>query len=168
MRRAESRLRVIAPGLFLLALLSVACSGGPETGPGEIRWDRHTCARCSMVISERQHAAQVRGGPADGPRRLFLFDDIGCAVVWLEAQSWGQDPGVEIWVAAHEGGTWLDARTASYATGVRTPMDYALGARVEAGEGSIDFNAACEHVRRIEERHAARQSRRPEGEGSGR
>ncbi len=160
-------LRTVVPVLFLLALLSGACSGGPETGPGEIRWDRHICARCSMVISERQHAAQVRGGPVGGPGKLFLFDDLGCAVVWLDAQPWGQDPDIEIWVAAHEDGAWLDARTASYATGVRTPMDYALGARAEAAEGLIDFEGACEQVRAIEERHAARKSRRPEGGGLG-
>ena len=52
----------------------------------EIKWDRETCLRCSMVISDRRFAAQVRGGPQD---MVFKFDDIGCFVFWIATEGTG-------------------------------------------------------------------------------
>jgi copper chaperone NosL len=46
----------------------------------EIKWDRETCVRCSMVISDRRFAAQLRGGPKN---TVFKFDDIGCFAFWI-------------------------------------------------------------------------------------
>ena len=65
-----------------LALALSACgkSGWPE-GMVEIKWDRDTCVRCSMVISDRRFAAQMRGGPKN---MVFKFDDIGCVIFWLK------------------------------------------------------------------------------------
>ena len=100
----------VAACLLVLAILAGGCAREPETGPGEIRWDRNICARCSMVISERHHAAQVRGGSEGQADRLYLFDDIGCVVSWLDAQAWGPEGAREIWVAGHEDGAWLVRR----------------------------------------------------------
>lgn len=128
--------------IFLLgavALLLAACSREPETGPVELKWDRDTCVRCSMAISDRHYAVQVRGGPK---KKVYKFDDIGCAVHWLKDQPWGNDTAMEIWVTDFRSGKWLDARTARYVTGKRTPMGYGFGATSEADVGSIDFGEA--------------------------
>ena len=128
--------------IFLLgavALLLAACSREPETGPVEVKWDRDTCVRCSMAVSDRHYAAQVRGGPK---KQVFKFDDIGCAVHWLKDQPWGNDPATEIWVTDFRSGKWLDARTAHYVTGKTTPMAYGFGATGEALPGSIGFEEA--------------------------
>lgn len=125
--------------IFLLgavALFITACSGEPETGPVEVKWDRDTCKRCSMAVSDRHYAAQVRGGPK---KQAFKFDDIGCAVHWLKDQPWGNDPATEIWVTDFRSGKWLDARTANYVAGKTTPMAYGYGASGEALPGSIGF-----------------------------
>jgi copper chaperone NosL len=58
---------------------AAARASGPK-GMAEIKWDRDTCVRCSMVISDRRFAAEMRGGEKD---IVFKFDDIGCAVFWL-------------------------------------------------------------------------------------
>ena len=136
-----------------LTLLLSACSGDPGTGPVEVKWDRDACARCNMVLSDRQHAAQVRHTPADGGRsEAWRFDDFGCAVLWLDQQAWANDASVEIWVTDQHNGQWIDARTAHYTPGRITPMQYGLGAQTEASADTLDFTQAREHVYAIERR----------------
>lgn len=132
--------------IFLLGaalLLLGACSKEPQTGPAEIKFDRDTCTRCSMAISDRHFAAQVRGGPK---KQAFKFDDFGCAMSWLNKQPWGNDPSVEIWVADSHAGLWLNARTAYFVSGKTTPMAYGFGATSEAIPGSISFDEARKQV----------------------
>jgi nitrous oxide reductase accessory protein NosL len=133
--------RFFLPALGLL--LVAACSRQPQTGPVEIKWDRDTCKRCSMAISDRLYAVEVRGGPK---REVFKFDDLGCAEHWLKGQSWGNDAAIEFWVTDFRSGKWLDARTARYVTGKRTPMGYGYGATTEAAAGSIGFDEARQQL----------------------
>jgi hypothetical protein len=110
-----------------------------------------------MVLSDRRHAAQVRYTPAEGSRsQVYEFDDIGCAVLWLEGQSWREHAGIEIWVTDHRNGKWIDARSAYYVSGQRTPMEYGLGAQREAAPGAMTFAEAQEHVHELEKRHHIR------------
>lgn len=134
-------MRCFARILFLLGamLLLAACSRESATGPVEIKWDRDACVRCSMAISDRHYAVQVRGGPK---KQVFKFDDIGCAVHWLKGQPWGNELAMEIWVADFRSGKWLDARGAHYVAGKRTPMGYGYGATDEALPGSMGFDEA--------------------------
>jgi len=139
-------------GLLMVSFLLTACSGQDTTGPGEVRWDREVCTRCGMAISDRNGAAEVRGGPAGQGTRLYKFDDLGCAVIWLDGQSWRDDPRTGIWVMDHRDGTWIDARSASYVTGVHSAMGYGLGAQREAAAGGMNFAAAQEYIHAVEQR----------------
>jgi nitrous oxide reductase accessory protein NosL len=132
-------MRRFAGCLLGAMLLLAACSREPATGPVEIKWDRDACVRCSMAISDRHYAVQVRGGPK---KQVFKFDDIGCAVHWLKGQPWGNEPATEIWVADYRSGKWLDARSANYIIGKRTPMGYGYGATGEAQPGRMGFDEA--------------------------
>jgi hypothetical protein len=132
--------------LAVAGLWLPACARKPATGPGPVRWDRDTCKLCVMAISDRHNAAQVRGGGPGEEDALHLFDDLGCAVVWLDQQSWKDDPRVEIWVNHHRDGTWLAARSAWYQPNQPTPMDYGLAAQPERGDGSLDFAQAREAI----------------------
>ena len=138
--------------LLLIALLLTGCSREDATGPGEVRWDRESCSHCAMAISDRHFAAQVRGGATGQKTRLYKFDDIGCAVVWLDGQSWKDDARTEIWVTDQLSGEWIDARLASYITGKVTPMDYGLGAQHEASPEGMDFTEARKHIYAADER----------------
>jgi len=138
--------------LAAIGLLVVACSGDPGTGPVEVKWDRDVCARCNMVLSDRVHAAEVRRAASDGTRgQVQKFDDLGCAVLWLDQQAWKDETGVEIWVTDYRDGSWIDARSAFYVSGRHTPMQYGLGAQTENTAGSMDFAAAREHIYRVEQ-----------------
>ena len=91
--------------LIAATALLLGCSGDPGTGPVEVKWDRDICTRCNMVLSDREHSAQVRYTPGDGKRsQVRKFDDLGCAVLWLDQQPWRTESGVEIWVTDHRNG----------------------------------------------------------------
>ena len=130
---------------FIYVLLS-ACSPEQETGPGEVRWDRETCARCNMSLGDRSYSAQVRGAPAGERTALYKFDEIGCAVIWLEDKSWKDDTRTEVWVTDYRNGEWIDARKASYVKGKITPMNYGLGAQADHAEGALDYSQATAHI----------------------
>ncbi|MFO1220633.1 MAG: hypothetical protein U1E89_19885 [Burkholderiaceae bacterium] len=143
------RRSVLACGSLLTPLAGVwlaACGeerGSWPEGMAPIKWDRDTCARCAMVISDRRFAVEVRGAAAS---QLAKFDDIGCAVTWcaekMAQQPWLAEPATRIWVAdfASQGQRWLDAKSAHYAPGPRSPMGYDLAAHAQAVAGSADFD----------------------------
>ncbi len=147
------RRRFIAAGLVLtpLAVALSACGGkgGWPEGMAEVKWDRDTCVRCSMVISDRRFAAQMRGGEKDS---VFKFDDIGCAAFWLRDKAgdlpWMAQAATRIWVAdaAGKGDKWLDARKAHYSGGAMSPMGYNFSARAYAEAGSQSFDEMRQHV----------------------
>jgi hypothetical protein len=104
-----------------------------------------------MAVSDRKYSAQVRGGREGKRSKVYKFDDLGCAVIWLDKQNWKDDPRTEIWVADHRNGNWIDARQASYVSGVISPMAYGLGAQSDEVDGGLDFAKASEQVYLIEE-----------------
>ena len=137
---------------FFFLLLS-SCSQEETSGPAEVRWDRETCVHCSMAIGDRHYAAQVRGGPAGEKNKLYKFDDIGCAIIWLKDQPW-KDAGItEIWVKDHRNGEWIDARKASYVKGKISPMNYGLGAQADATAGALNYTQATAHIMMGEQEH---------------
>jgi hypothetical protein len=81
------------------ALSGCGKSAWPE-GMAEIKWDRETCPRCSMVISDRRFAAELRGGPKD---TVVKFDDIGCFTFWvrdkIKEYALAGGPATRMWVA---------------------------------------------------------------------
>ena len=123
-------------GMLATAPLLAGCK--PATaGPEDIRWGRETCTFCGMIISDARYAAELRGG-AD--RKLYKFDDIGCAVHWLTYQPWRNDPETEFWVMDSNSGTdWLDAREASYFGDTISPMDYGFAAVSAPEPDSVGF-----------------------------
>lgn len=139
--------------MLLFSIWLAGCGGDPGTGPVEVKWDRAACDRCRMVLSDRNHSAQVRVKEATGRSRVYLFDDIGCAVIWLDDKPWRDDPATEVWVNDWRTGDWIDARTASYLTGQETPMQYGLGAQPESADGVLDYAGAKAHIFEIERRY---------------
>ena len=139
-----------AAGFALTPLAAMLAACGRTTMPEgmvEIKWDRDTCMRCKMALSDRRFAAQVRGGPKD---ENFKFDDIGCVAFWLRDQPWSKDAATRIWVAdvgsRGDAMQWLDAKKAQYIGGKSSPMGYNFGAVAAAQAGSLDFETMREHV----------------------
>ena len=137
---------------LLVLTLVAGCSEQLDTGPVEVRWDKERCERCAMSVGDRNYSAQVRGGTGESKTRVYKFDDIGCAVIWLDKQTWKNDSRTEIWVTDYRNGKWIDARQASYFTGKVTPMGYGLGAQSGLAENALDYTAAREHIYNVENR----------------
>ncbi len=138
--------------LFPLLLLLSACEEEKTTGAEKVRWDREICARCAMAVSDRNFSAQVRGGRTGKKPKVYKFDDLGCAVIWLDKQNWKDDALTEIWVNNHKDGKWINAKIAWYVEMKNTPMDYGLGAQTEKVDGAISYEQAVKHIYKVEER----------------
>ena len=152
-RNFLTRLGVGGLSLTPLAALLTACGkkdGWPE-GMAEIKWDRDTCVRCSMVISDRRFAAQLRGGPDN---TVFKFDDVGCLIFWQKEKvaqyPWLNEPATRIWVAdfsskSREEMRWLDPKRA-YFVSRTSPMGYNFAAVGAPLAGALDFTDTRQHV----------------------
>jgi copper chaperone NosL len=127
----------------LAAVFLITACSEMDTGPVEVKWDRDVCERCRMMLSDRQHAAQVRGGEKN---RAYKFDDIGGAILWLEDKDWKLDPSTEVWVTDHRDERWIDAKKAWFVTGHNTPMEFGLGAQSTPIEGAMSFQQAVEYI----------------------
>ncbi|MCW8826364.1 MAG: nitrous oxide reductase accessory protein NosL [Gammaproteobacteria bacterium] len=142
-------MRTLLITLFMGWLL-IGCSE-PTTGPVEVHWDRDICERCRMILSDRKHAAQIRYSDAQNRSRVRMFDDIGCAVIWLEDKPWRDADTTEIWASDHRNGEWIDARSAFYIKRQMTPMEYGLGAQNQAPiETSLSYAEAKLHIFEVE------------------
>lgn len=143
--------------LFSL-LLAISFSGCEERDPTalhKVHWDRDMCERCKMVVSERHHAVQVIN-PQTG--RSYMFDDIGCTVLWFEEEKVEWAEYAKIWITDAKTGEWIDARRAFYDTYNLTPMGYGLGAHKSKEHMKpeleiLDYNAMVKRVKKIEERN---------------
>ncbi|MBZ0125296.1 MAG: nitrous oxide reductase accessory protein NosL [Rhodocyclaceae bacterium] len=148
--RRRTFLRLAAGGAFAAALGACGKQGSWPEGMVEIKWDRDTCVRCNMVISDPRFAAQLRGGEKN---TAFKFDDIGCLVFWLRDKAaqhaWMAEPATRMWVADStdmRGATWLDAHRAHYLGGRLSPMGYNFAAVRDAVSGGLTFEAMREQV----------------------
>jgi len=135
-----------------LALLP-ACSGDPEEGPGKIYWSRDVCTRCQMAVGDRRYAVQVRDAH---DHALHSFDDLGCALLWLEQDA--PELGMsELWVRDATGTSWLDGRSARYIGGQRTPMSYGYGTAPEGAAESLGLDQVRQEIlAREDERRSGR------------
>ena len=126
--------------VLLAAVLLAGCFEGDRTGPEKINWDRDTGTLCNMMISDARYVTEIRGGPK---RKLYKFDDIGCAVNWLNDKPWAADKETEFWVAertsTRENVIWLNAREARFVKGVMSPMNYNFEAVNASVPDSMDF-----------------------------
>ncbi len=143
-------MRALIITLFIGSMLA-GCSD-PRTGPVDIHWDRDSCERCRMILSDRGHAAQIRYVDAQNRSTVRLFDDIGCALIWLEDKPWRDLGSTEIWTTDHRNGEWIDAQKAFYIKGQITPMEYGIGAQsLPPIEESLSFAEAKRHIFKVEE-----------------
>lgn len=151
----------------LLALLSTAAAvtlaapltacGGKRSGPEAVHWGKENCDYCGMIIDDPHYAAEIREGEHG---KLWKFDDLGCAAMFLAKQPWADDARTEFWAGDSESGKWIDGKTAWYVTGAKTPMMYGFAALSAKREGAMTFTeyrqavaakgstSRCEHPER--------------------
>jgi hypothetical protein len=145
--------------LLFLTLFSLFAFNGCEKKPvgavQQMHWDRDMCERCKMAISERKFAVQIID-PKTG--KDYKFDDIGCAVLWLDEEKIPWKDQAIIWITDAKTGKWIDARTAKYADGAITPMAFGFGAYTEEtlpqGANVLDFATIARKIEEIEKQNS--------------
>ena len=130
--------------VVLVAALVVSCEDA--TTPVDPVWGKQACASCTMLVSDPRFAAEV--ATRDGAR--VFFDDPGCMASWLLEHP-GQ--GRYEWVRT-AAASWIDARSARFARGQTSPMNYGF-APAESGD------AAWSDVEAEASRRAASEGRAP-------
>ncbi|WP_072681543.1 nitrous oxide reductase accessory protein NosL [Arcobacter sp. LA11] len=121
MRRKILKVLALAP----FALLFTSCEKKISHEHREVHWDRDMCERCKMVVSERNHAAQVINKETG---EAYMFDDIGCVILWFKEENITWKDTASIWITDVKTSKWIDARTAHYDTVHQTPMAYGFSA----------------------------------------
>jgi nitrous oxide reductase accessory protein NosL len=129
----------------------VGCDTKIDLNPRKIHWDRDMCERCKMVLSDRKFSAQVIH-PESG--KQYLFDDIGCAILWFKENKTPWKDTAIIFVNDAKTGQWIDARKAFYDVENITPMAYGFGAHqikadIKEGHEIIDFEEVSKRVIKI-------------------
>jgi copper chaperone NosL len=130
--------------LAVAASLVGACAND-GSGAQPIKYDRDTCTACGMAISEPAYAAELV--PPGG--RAVKFDDVGCALTWLDRQSFALAPNVKLWLVDPKGG-FVDGRTARYVAGRPTPMGYGFE---RVAFGPLDFESIRARVHAVAAQH---------------
>jgi len=139
-------------------MLSGCGDSRPKGGVEAIHWDRDMCERCKMVVSERKYAAEIVDPKTD---KVYKFDDLGCAVLWLEEEKIPWADEAKIWVTDAKTGAWLDARKALYTDDSITPMAYGIAAFSEKtfpkGHKALGFDEVVKIIKRIEAKNNERR-----------
>jgi hypothetical protein len=130
-----------AAGLAALPLTGWALSGCSSPEPGNVSLGESTCEYCRQVIKDKRFAAQIR----DAEGAQHLFDDFGCAVRWMQAQTQAED-SMMFWVMDYRGGYWINAFKAHFHGGKASPKGYDLAAATVPGNGGRDYAAARAYV----------------------
>ena len=104
-----------------------------------------------MVVSDRRNTVQVKN-PNNG--RVYMFDDIGCAILWFKDEQISWKDTAIIWITDVSNGKWIDARTAFYDTQNITPMAYGFSAHetkstIKPDEEIINFQEVTKRVIKI-------------------
>ena len=124
--------------IMLCALAVLTFLGcGDEKDYGNVHYDRDVCEHCQMAISDNRFSVDVR---VDG--KNHYFDDIGCLVDFMvtnDKLSWLKDAKIYINDASGNG-EFIDARTAHFYRGFKTPMSFGWGAFKNKQEGKQDFS----------------------------
>lgn len=141
--------KIVVSTCILLAFSS--CEKKISLDAYEVHWDRDTCKRCIMVISDRKNSVQIIN-PKNGKK--YFFDDIGCMFLWIKEENIKWENNATIWINDISSGKWINAKKAYYDTMNITPMAYGFGAHKEKstipkGLEIIDFNEVKKRVLEI-------------------
>jgi len=145
--------------LFFMLILSLISFNGCEKksigGVQQMHWDRDMCERCQMAISERKFAVQIIN-PQSG--KGHKFDDIGCAVLWMDEEKIPWKEQAIIWITDAKTGKWIDARKAKYVSGAITPMAFGFAAYTEEtfpqGANPLSFDAIVKKIKVIKKENS--------------
>jgi nitrous oxide reductase accessory protein NosL len=137
--------------IYFSLFTTIGCKERSKTDVAKVHWDRDMCARCVMVVSDRHNTTQIRETKSG---KKYMFDDIGCAILWFKDENITWSKEAKIWVTDVNSGEWIDARIAFYDTENVTPMAYGFSAHkkresIKKGQEIVDFDELSRRVIKI-------------------
>ncbi len=135
----------------LLSVIVFGCNKTVNTEPKKVTYDRDLCERCKMQLVDRYHSAQIVN-PEDG--KSYPFDDLGCAVLWLDETTPAWKDKALIYITDGKDGSWVEHKNAYYAEGYNTPMSFGIAAfnskdKLDEGKTLITYEQARDIIRNI-------------------
>jgi hypothetical protein len=123
--------------LAQVMLVGVLALGACES-PGEPKdpiWGKQACGACSMLVSEPAHAAQL----VTKEETRVYFDDVGCMAAYMIERNLNPP---KMWVR-DSAGKWVDARSAKFKSGAKTPMDFGYSYAADGDATFVDVQLAA-------------------------
>ncbi len=121
--------------IVTMLIFVVNCKKTINIEPKEVVYDRDVCKRCVMAVGDRLHSAQIIN-PDTG--EYFFFDDLGCAILWLEENNFDWNSRAVIYFTDGTNGEWVNSNNAKLAKGYITPMSFGIAAFKNEGSISKD------------------------------
>jgi len=122
--------------LFIVALtFFTACNSSESSSTQSLKSEAKVCPKCNMEVekSNMHSASLVKNGT------IHYFDDIGCIILRNHENDIDTSKAK---VFSKDTAHYVDAASASYKIGEKTPMSYGFGAYEKGIENHID----CDEV----------------------
>ena len=120
--------------LLILALtFFTAYNSSQSSSTTALKSETRICPKCNMEVEKsNQHSASlVKNGT------VHYFDDIGCMILWSNENNINTQKAK---VFSADTTHYIDAASASYKIGEKTPMSYGFCAYEKSVENHIDFD----------------------------
>lgn len=121
--------------LLLIAALTffTACNSSESSSSQALKSEAKVCPKCHMEVEKsNMHSASLVENDT-----TYYFDDIGCMILW------SHENDIDISKAkvfSKDTSRYIDAASASYKIGEKTPMSYGFGAYENGIQNHIDFD----------------------------
>lgn len=123
--------------IFYLGLLTLcSCLQSNSLEPVDPLWERESCSRCRMTLSDKRYAVQriLSSG------QVHFYDDLNCALNHNHTDSEGV-----LYVRPFGADKWVLAKDAKYQSGLMTPMGSGYGAVLDGG--TINFQEVVDKLK---------------------
>ena len=119
--------------LIAVVVFFTACNSSQSSSNQSLKSEVRTCPMCNMEVdkSNTHSSSLARNGT------INYFDDIGCMILWSNENSADIEKAK---VFSKDTKHYIDAASASYTIGERTPMLYGFCAYENGVENKIDFD----------------------------
>lgn len=136
MPAADGLRRWLLPALLTLLVMGALGAGlwqmaAPPEGPVAVPFDRVSCARCRMLVSDPRFAVQLH----DATGTVHFFDDPGCALLYRA----GVPGAPRLYFRDASGAGWLAESEVAFERVPESPMAYGFRAvRRGSADDSLD------------------------------
>jgi len=118
---------------LIIAIFLTACNSSHSTTANALSKEIRVCPQCNMELAPSNiHSAYLQKGDD-----IYYFDDIGCMVLWSHDNNVDTHRAKVFSLDTHK---YIDAASASYTMGEKTPMSYGFSAYEKSVDGAMDFD----------------------------